>query len=78
MRAFSSRSFMARTAGFVGSRTASSRRMTVMGKMTSRYLPRTYTSRRTSSATFQIKLTMALCCAKSMGYPREAFGPVHR
>ena len=34
-------SFMRSTASFVGSRTASRRRMTVMGRMTSRYLPRT-------------------------------------
>ena len=33
-------SFMRSTASFVGSRTASRRRMTVMGRMTSRYLPR--------------------------------------
>ena len=37
----SSHAFMFRTACLVGSRTASRRRRTVMGRMTSRYLPRT-------------------------------------
>ena len=34
---------------------------TVIGRMTSRYLPRTYTSRRQSSAIPHIKLTIELC-----------------
>ena len=42
----------------VGSSTASSRRMTVIGRITSRYLPRTYTSRSTSSAMPQMKLAI--------------------
>ena len=37
----SSFAFIASTASWVGSRRQSSRRMTVMGRMTSRYLPRT-------------------------------------
>ena len=56
MPASSSWSFIRRTASFVGSSTASSRRITVIGRITSRYLPRTYTSRSTSSAMPQIKL----------------------
>ena len=35
------------------------------GKMTSRYLPRTKRSRRTSSAIPQIRLAILLCCAQS-------------
>ena len=46
--AASSCAFIARTSCFVGSSTASRRRITVIGRITSRYFPRTYTSRSTS------------------------------
>lgn len=62
----------------VGSSTASRRRRTVMGRITSRYFPRTKTSRRTSSAMFQIKLVIQLSCAWSMkkrGNLRREFQP---
>lgn len=36
--------------------------LTIIGKITFRYLPCTYTSRRTSSALSQMKLTMVLRC----------------
>src|SRR5687767_4303308 len=49
---------MSRTAFLVGSRTASRRRRSVAGRMTSRYLPRTKRSRSTSSAMPQTKLTI--------------------
>ena len=42
--------FMSSTAGLVPSSTASRRRSTNMGRMTSRYLPRLKMSRSTSSA----------------------------
>ena len=54
----SSHFFSSRTCCLVGSSTASSRRMTVMGSITSRYLPRTKRSRSTLSAMFQMKLDM--------------------
>ena len=43
--------------------TASMRRKTVIGRMTSRYVPRTYRSRRTSSAMPHIKFVILLCGA---------------
>src|SRR5690349_6839163 len=55
MPAPASCAFICRTAGFVGSSTASRRRITVIGRITSRYFSRTYTSRSTSSAMAQMK-----------------------
>src|SRR5882724_451723 len=53
------------TCCFVGSSTASMRRMTHIGRMTSGYLPRLKRSRRTSSAIPQMKETILLCVAWS-------------
>jgi transposase len=53
-------SLTSNTAFLVGSSTASRRRSTVIGRITSRYLPRTYKSRRTSSAIAQIKFAIQL------------------
>ena len=49
---------MSSTACFVGSSTASRRRSTIIGRITSRYLPRTYRSRSTSSAMPQMKFVI--------------------
>ncbi len=54
---------VASTCCFVGSSTASMRRMTHIGRMTSGYLPRLKRSRRTSSAMPQMKETILLCVA---------------
>lgn len=51
------------TACLVGSSTASMRRITHTGKMTSGYLPRLKRSLRTSSAMPQMKETILLCVA---------------
>src|SRR5882762_9229595 len=58
MHALSRFVFVSSTAFFEGSRKASSRRNTVIGRMTSRYLPRTYRSRSTSSAIPHMKLAI--------------------
>ncbi len=50
----------AKIASLVGSNKVSKRRNTTIGKMISRYLPRTYTSRKQSSAIDQIKETNLL------------------
>jgi hypothetical protein len=60
MPALSSDAFMSSTAALVGSRSESRRRKTVIGRITSRYLPRTYRSRRTSSAMPQMKFAIQL------------------
>ena len=52
--------FISRTASLLSSSRTSRRRITVIGRITSRYFPRTYTSRRQSSAIPHIKLTIAL------------------
>ncbi len=65
IRASSSTFLVARTFDFVGSSTASMRRMTHMGRMTSGYLPRLKRSRRTSSAMPQMNETILLCVAWS-------------
>src|SRR5680860_591191 len=56
---------MSSTDCLVGSSTASRRRNTTIGRITSRYLPRTYRSRSTSSAMPQIKLAIQLSCGES-------------
>ena len=57
---------MSSTACLVGSSTASKRRRTVIGRITSRYLPRTYRSRSTSSAMPQMKLAIQFSCPCSI------------
>src|SRR5439155_19011418 len=49
---------MSSTACLVGSSTPSKRRRTIIGRITSRYLPRTYRSRSTSSAMPQMKFAI--------------------
>jgi hypothetical protein len=63
----------------VGSRTASRRRSTVIGRMTSRYFPRTYKSRRTSSAMPQMKLATQFSwpCSMSLAISQRILNP-HR
>src|SRR5207237_348196 len=55
------------------SSTASSRRSTHIGKMTSGYLPRLNRSRRTSSAMPQMKETILLWVAWSIAYREKSF-----
>src|SRR6187399_988324 len=66
MRASSSIFLVSSTGFLVGSSTASMRRSTHMGRMTSGYLPRLKRSRRTSSAIPQRKETILLWVAASM------------
>ena len=74
MLAWSSISFVSTTAFCVGSSTASSRRKTHIGRMTSGYFPRLKRSRRTSSAIPQRKETILLWVAWSM----LALRPINR
>ena len=62
MPALSSISLCCRTSSLVGSSTASRRLSTVIGSITSRYLPLTYRSRSTSSATLQMKFEILFSC----------------
>jgi len=71
LRLFNNARFVERLLGFeygffLGSRTASNRRNTQIGKMTSAYLPRLNRSHRTSSAIPQINETIFLCVTWSI------------
>src|ERR1700730_398419 len=66
MPALSSHSLVSRTALLVGSSTASRRRRTHIGRITSGYFPPLNRSRSMSSAMFQMKETILLCVAWSI------------
>ena len=70
--AVSNRSFIANTSCLVGSKTASNRRITVIGKITSRYFPRTNTSLKTSSAIPQMKLLIFVLRNRRSLQPTES------